>query len=127
VTEDKRTESVDEERYKDMVVDKEVDFDLVNDVQRTYENALNEVLEKCRGIVVGRRTLYSDAWISMPVRTLQHVIAYKAKRLTAIPWKNREKMLEEIVDIVNLAVFCYARIKQITFEQEVSTHGPNPT
>jgi len=105
-------------RRLQLIVDslKSEDISSNEDIQRFYEEHLEEIFEKCKQIMTARRRLYGDAWITMPVRTLQHVIAYKARRLTLT--RDRQKMLEELVDIVNLSVFAYARLKQITLLSE---------
>ena len=79
-------------------------------VESKYEETLRQIVDQCLQIVRSKRELYHDAWYDMEWRTLDGVIAYKAKRMTRIPRKYYEKLIQEHIDIVNLSIMSLVKL-----------------
>lgn len=81
-------------------------------IEKKYLDVLDEVRDICKQIVTSKRSVYKDAWYDIPWRTLDHVIAYKARRMTRIPRKHLAKLVDDHIDIINLAVMALVQIKE---------------
>jgi len=79
-------------------------------VESKYTSVLKELFDKCLQIVREKRKLYQDAWYDMEWRTLDGVIAYRAKRLMRIPSKYLDKIIQEHIHIVNLCVMALVKL-----------------
>jgi len=77
---------------------------------RDYEKILEEVFEMCKEVCREKQAIYRDHWKTVPIRTLMHVLSYKAKRLTFIPWNLKEKQKEELIDIINYAIYILCKL-----------------
>jgi len=75
-----------------------------------YTTVLKEIFDKCLQIVREKRELYQDAWYDMEWRTLDGVIAYRAKRLMRIPHKYLDKIIQEHIHIVNLSIMALVKL-----------------
>jgi len=77
-----------------------------------FDKMLQFVLKKCREIVTAQRDKYEDAWYEMSFRTLDGVIAYKAKRMLKIPRRHLKKLIDDHIDVVNLAIMALVRLRE---------------
>jgi len=75
-----------------------------------YESVLERIFDACKAVVKERHPIYRDHWKTVPTRTLMHVLSYKAKRLTFVPWDKKDKQREELFDIINYAIFILCKI-----------------
>jgi len=75
-----------------------------------YNQALTQLIEKARQVYEDRKSIYKDAiWTSVPVKSMVNSIIIKSHRLSLLTNKNNSLLVEELADIVNYAVFIYAR------------------
>jgi ABC-type cobalamin transport system ATPase subunit len=70
-----------------------------------------KVAEAAEKKLAERREIYGDGLSQQSTETLLHVIRYKATRLTFT--KSKEKLLDDLIDIVALAEEVYRRISKL--------------
>jgi len=81
-------------------------------VYQKYLDVLEDIMKQCKTIVKEKRQIYSDAWYLIPRRTLDHVIAYKSRRMTRIPSKFIDKLIRDHIDVINFCVFALVQLKE---------------
>ena len=81
-------------------------------IEEAFNATLESVVEKCREIIKEKRPVYQDVWWEIPSRTIDHLVAFRARRITKIRRKYTDKLIKEHVDLIVYAVMALTQLKE---------------